>query len=133
MRKNKKELWTNLYIWAVICSFLGIIIGFIVLILISAIFYAITDVINSFTVFSIISISTGSFFGGYFCGLFRRNNGLYEGIFCGFVIYIILLIIGCVYFHSFEFLISIKKFIFCIIPSAIGGITGVNHKRPRKI
>lgn len=131
MRKNKSEIWTNLYIWAVLCAFAGIVICFIVLFLFSVLLYNTTDVIKSFTVFSVMSLCAGSFSGGYFCGLFRRKNGLYEGFFCGFIIYIILLAAGCIFFRTFGNLMSIRKFLICIIFSAAGGVIGVNRKRPR--
>lgn len=133
MRKNKKEIWTNLYIWAVICAFIGIAVCFGILVIFSVLLYNTTDVIKSFTVFSMISLSAGSLSGGYMCGLFRRKNGLYEGIFCGFIIYIMILVTGCIFFHTFGSFMSIRKFIICIIPASAGGVIGVNHKRPKGI
>ena len=133
MRKNKSEVWTNLYIWSVLCALAGLFICFAILFLFSVLLYNTTDVIKSFTVFSAISLSAGSFSGGYSCGLFRRKNGLYEGFFCGFIIYIFLLTAGCIFFHTFGNLMSIRKFLICIISSSAGGVIGVNHKRPKFI
>jgi len=133
MRKNKKEIWTNLYIWSVLSALSGFLICLAILVLFSIFLYNTTDMIKSFTVFSSVSLLSGAFSGGYFCGLFRRKNGLYEGFFCGFIIYIILLLAGILYFHSLTGLISIRKFLLCVIPSSVGGVIGVNHKRPRNI
>jgi len=133
MRKNKKQIWTNTFIWNIICALAGVAVCIIILILFSVMLYNITDVIKSFTVFSSASLIAGTYCGGYICGLFRRKNGLYEGLFCGFTAYMLLLVAGGIYFHSFAHLISIRKFIMCVIPSAIGGIIGVNHKRPKKL
>lgn len=130
MRKNKNEVWDNIFIWAVICAVSGIAVCISVLLIFSFLLYNTTDMIKSFTVFSSISLIAGTFSGGYICGLFRRKNGIYEGFFCGFIIYIILLVIGSIYFQSFANLISIRKFLFCVIPSSFGGVIGVNHKRP---
>lgn len=131
--RNKKGLWTNIFIWSFICAVSGFAVCLAVLVLFSVLLYYTTDVIKSFTVFSSVSLIVGSFSGGFMCGLCRRRNGLYEGIFCGFIIYLLLLIIGVIYFHSFENLMSILKFLLCVIPSAAGGVIGVNHKRPRSI
>lgn len=133
MRKNKKEIWTNLYIWCTLSAVSGIFICLSILILFSVFLYNTTDMIKSFTVFSSISLSAGAFSGGYICGLFRRKNGLYEGFFCGFIIYIMLLVTGSIYLNSFEEVMSIRKFLICVIPASAGGVVGVNHKRPKGI
>lgn len=133
MRKNKNEIWTNLYIWLIVCALIGIIICFGILFLFSVFLYSTTEVIKSFTIFSAVSLLSGSFSGGYFCGLFRRKNGLYEGFFCGFAIYIILLTASLIFFHSPLHILSIRKFLICTISASAGGITGVNHKRPKNI
>lgn len=133
MRKNKNEIWTNLYIWSLLCSFTGFAVCLLILVIFSVFLYNTTDVIKSFTIFSMISLSAGSFSGGYMCGLFRRKNGLYEGIFCGFIIYMLLLLTGCIFFHTSGNLMSIRKFLICTIFSSAGGVIGVNHKRPKGI
>ena len=52
MRKNKKEIWTNLYIWCTLSAVSGIFICLFILILFSVFLYNTTDMIKSFTVFS---------------------------------------------------------------------------------
>ena len=133
MRKNRKYLWENLYIWVFLCGVTGTALCMGILFLLSFVLYNLTDVINSFTVFSVGALLSGAFIGGYLCGLFRRKNGLYEGVLCGFVMYLILLFIGSVWIGDFISLMSIKKLLLCVIISATGGVCGVNHKRPKKI
>lgn len=128
MRKKTKELWTNLYIWSAICSLIGTATAVIVSALFSAMLYTFTEIIESMTVCVFVSLFTGSFAGGFMCGLFRRTNGLQEGFFCGFLMYIILL--SVTFFLPLPLRLSIRKFLVCTLSASLGGVVGVNCKRP---
>lgn len=128
MRRHHKSVWTNSLISITISVLAGIAIIFLTALLLSVIMYCILGDMRVSVVFSIISMCLGTYTSTYFCGKFRRKHGLAEGIMCGVIIYTIIAICGVIFLGEFT---GIKKLLLLTISGAIGGVTGVNSKRPK--
>lgn len=128
MLKNK--LWTDLFL--IPASLVGIGTIIIILMIFSAFVCFLTDNCSDLSPFTAIALATGTFCSGFVCGRYRRKRGLFEGLLCGSIIYLILLAAGTIYIGFFSSL-SIKKLLISAIFGAIGGVFGVNTKYPRSL
>ncbi|MDE6502600.1 MAG: TIGR04086 family membrane protein [Ruminococcus sp.] len=128
MRRHRKSVWTNSITSMTIAVFSGIILIFFISLLLSAVMYYILGDMRVSKVFSIIAMVIGTYVSTYFCGKFRRKRGLAEGILCGTIIYIIIMILGFVFVGEFN---GIKKLLLLTVSGAVGGVNGVNSKRPK--
>lgn len=128
MRRHRKSVWTNSITSLTISVLAGIAIIFITALLSAVIMYCILGDMKVSKIFSIISMSAGTYASTYFCGKFRRKHGLAEGIMCGVIIYTIIAICGAVFLGE---LTGIKKLLLLTVSGAVGGVTGVNSKRPK--
>lgn len=128
MRRHRKSVWTNSITSLTISVLAGIAIIFITALLSAVIMYCILGDMKVSKIFSIISMAAGTYASTYFCGKFRRKHGLAEGIMCGVIIYTIIAICGAVFLGE---LTGIKKLLLLTVSGAVGGVTGVNSKRPK--
>lgn len=129
MRRHRQSLWTNTFF-----SFaVPVLVGIACLVLSSLIFSMLAFFIfgnMSFAViFTVISLSAGGFASGYICGKYRRHRGLIDGVICGAVLYSLLFAVGA---FAGEFT-DVKKLLLLVIAGAVGGVSGVNSKRPKKL
>lgn len=128
MRRHRKSVWTNSIVSMAIAVLSGIILIFCTSLLLSAVMYYILGDMRVSKVFSITAMFLGTYISTYFCGKFRRKHGLAEGILCGTIIYIVIMISGFVFMGEFN---GIKKLLLLTVSGAVGGVTGVNSKRPK--
>ncbi|MDE6781464.1 MAG: TIGR04086 family membrane protein [Ruminococcus sp.] len=127
MRK-RKSVWTNSIITIIMAVVSGIVMIFIITLLLSVVMYYILEDMRVSRVFSIIAVCLGTYISTYICWKFRRKHGLAEGTICGGIIYIIIAVCGFVFFKEFT---GIKKLLLLTVSGAVGGVTGVNSKRPK--
>nr|MDE6832723.1 TIGR04086 family membrane protein [Ruminococcus sp.] len=128
MRRHRKSVWTNSITSLTISVLVGISLIFIISLLLAVVMYCILGDMKVSTVFSVIALVIGTYSSTYFCGKFRRKHGLAEGIICGVIIYTFIAICGVVFLGE---LTGIKKLLLLTVSGAIGGVTGVNSKRPK--
>ncbi len=128
MRRHHKSVWTNSITSITIAVFSGILFIFFTALLLSLIMYYILGDMRISKIFSILSVCFGTYLSTYLCGKFRRKHGLTEGIISGALIYIVIVILGIIFFKEF---IGIKKLLLLTVSGAVGGVTGVNSKRPK--
>ncbi|MBD5158970.1 MAG: TIGR04086 family membrane protein [Ruminococcus sp.] len=128
MRRHRKSVWTNSITSLTISVLAGIFLIFITALLLAVVMYCILGDMKVSAVFSIISMVIGTYSSTYFCGKFRRKHGLAEGIICGVIIYTLIAICGVIFFGEFT---GVKKLLLLTISGAVGGVTGVNSKRPK--
>lgn len=128
MRRKRKSVWTNSVITVIIAVLSGIVLIFLITLLLSAVMYYILHDMRVSRVFSIIAVCLGTYISTYICWKFRRKHGLAEGIICGTLIYIIIVVCGFVFLGKFT---GIKKLLLLTVSGATGGVKGVNSKRPK--
>lgn len=128
MRNHHKSVWTNSIASIIISVSIGILFIFFIALLLSFVMYYILGDMRIANIFSILAICFGTYLSTYLCGKFRRKHGLVEGIISGILIYTFIMILGIIFFRQF---IGIKKLLLLSISGAIGGVTGVNSKRPK--
>lgn len=127
MRRHRKSVWTNNIISLTISVLAGIALIFIIALLSAVVMYCILGDVKVSRIFSLISISVGTYASTYFCGKYRRKHGLADGIMCGIIIYTVIAICGAVFLGEFT---GVKKLLLLTVSGAVGGVTGVNSKRP---
>ena len=80
--------------------------------------------------FSFVSLITGCCAGTYICGKYRRKSGLLCGTATGITLYLIICVTDII---CFERIPDIKKLLLLALAGAIGGVAGVNSKRPKNL
>lgn len=130
MRSNRQSIWTNSLLSFIASAAVGILSTLIITALTALFAFLFISDLRAIRFISLIPLFTGAFSGSFFCGKHRRKKGLIEGIICGVSLYIVLLTFGIVFTGSFA---GLKKLLLLVISGAIGGVTGVNSKRPKSL
>ena len=76
-----------------------------------------------------VSLIAGGVVSGQICGKYRRKRGLIDGIICGSILYFMIFAAGIA---AGEFT-DIRKLLLLLIAGAVGGVSGVNSKRPKNL
>ncbi len=120
-RLKKEKLLTVLYA-ALAC------VGAVFLV--TAAFSGLASVIDlsdgTFTLISSGALCAGCFAAAYTSAKRRRKDGIKTGLFCGLIIFFIVLAAGALFVRSFSAGGIFTKLLIILICSAIGGIFGVN-------
>lgn len=129
MRHHRQSLWTNTFFSFAVSVSVGIgciILGSVLASLLS--FFLFKNLIFA-DIFMILSFIAGGVISGNICGKYRRHRGLIDGIICGGVLYTVIFIAGT-FIGEFT---DIKKLLLLVIAGAVGGVSGVNSKRPKNL
>ena len=130
MRRHRQSLWTNSKLSLAVSSLYGIFFLIITAFLISGFaFFFISD-FRLLRLISLIPVFIGAFSGAFICGKYRRRKGMLSGIACGFIIYALIAAAGAFFTGR---LTHISKLLLLVAAGAMGGITGVNSKRPKNL
>lgn len=130
MRRHRQSLWTNSKLSLAVSSLLGIFFLLITAVLISGFAFLFISDFRLLRLISLIPVFTGAFSGAFICGKYRRRKGLISGVVCGIVIYVLICTAGAIFTGR---LTRISKLLLLVTAGAIGGITGVNSKRPKRL
>ncbi|MBR1731728.1 MAG: TIGR04086 family membrane protein [Ruminococcus sp.] len=89
-----------------------------------------TDIINYI---SLAFLLVGGLVGGYIAARLNKGAGLIVGAFTGFIIFVIILLVGLSQSAGTITLFTLYKLLVLVIFAALGGILGVNKKNKIKI
>lgn len=129
MSRYSKSLWDNSFFSFVVSVGFGVICGLVVCAALSAVSYFVFNGMIFSKIFDILSLAVSAYSSGYVCGRYRRHRGLIDGALCGTIIYIILVAIS-VAFGGFT---NPLKLLLLAVTGAVGGVAGVNSKRPKNL
>ena len=76
------------------------------------------------------AIVLSGFSGAFLCGKYRRKHGIAEGTLCGIIIFALITVISVVITDNIP---DLKKLVLLALSGAVGGVCGVNSKRPDKL
>lgn len=127
MHKRRASLWTNIIFSVLISAVVGVCVSLAFTFLSALFVMFLMDSLQYISFFSYTALILGGASAGFICGKRRRRKGLKEGVLCGAVVYL-LIFIGGVIFSSTVF--SFKKLLLLAVTGAMGGVMGVNSKRP---
>jgi len=129
-RQKRRSIWKSGIKSIVLCSAVGLAVTFLSTVFFTAFIYIAMDDMSLGNVFAVISSTSGAYVSAYICGKHRRKNGLAEGTACGFIIYAVL---GMGAIASGVWTINIKMLLRLAVSGAVGGVCGVNSKRPKNL
>ncbi len=129
MRRHRQSLWTNTFFSFAVPVSAGIVCIILCSVIFSALAFFVFGNMMFANIFTVLSLSVGGFSSGYLCGKYRRHRGLIDGIICGCALYAIIFAVGNI---SGEFT-DIKKLLLLVVAGAVGGVSGVNSKRPKSL
>lgn len=129
MRRHRQSLWTNTFFSFAVPVSAGIACIILCSVIFSALAFFVFGNMMFANIFTVLSLSVGGFSSGYLCGKYRRHRGLIDGVICGCVLYVIIFAVGN---FTGEFT-DIKKMLLLAAAGAVGGVSGVNSKRPKNL
>ena len=129
MRRHRQSLWTNTFFSFAMPVSAGIICIILCSVFFSAITFFILKSIQFQSIFTMVSLITGGVISGQICGKYRRRRGLIDGIICGSILYILIFTVGIISGETTD----IKKLLLLLVAGAVGGVSGVNSKRPKNL
>lgn len=129
MRRHRQSLWTNTFFSFAIPVSAGIICMFLLSVIFSVIAFLVFKNMMFADIFTVVSLMTGGVASGYICGKYRRHRGLIDGTVCGCILYGVILAVGSC---AGEFT-DIRKLLLLAVAGAVGGVSGVNSKRPKNL
>ncbi|MDE6774870.1 MAG: TIGR04086 family membrane protein [Ruminococcus sp.] len=129
MKRYHKNLWENTVFGFTISVLFGIFCMILSSIVFSALSLFLMQSMQFVNFLTVVSLMIGGYFSGFICGRYRRKHGFIDGAVCGIIIYILLISGGmiCSVFPLKE------KLLLLMIAGAVGGVVGVNSKRPEKL
>ena len=129
MRRHRPSLWSNTFFSFAAPSAVGIAVIIMCCIIFSMLTFFVLKTMIFLPYFSIISLFCGGFSAGGVCGKFRRRRGLIDGIICGCILSGVVIAASAAV-GGFP---SIKKLLLLLAAGAVGGVMGVNSKRPKNL
>lgn len=130
MRRHRQSLWTNSKLSLAVSSLMGTFVLLITAILISGFAFLFISDFRLLRLISLIPVFIGAFSGAFICGKYRRRKGLISGVVCGVVIYALICAAGMIFAGRPT---RMCKLLLLVTAGAVGGITGVNSKRPKRL
>lgn len=105
----------------------SVLFYFLSLIIFSFIFAKTSNIPQSFIIPITIGVAgIGSFLGGYISARKSKKRGMFNGIICALLLFIIMVIGSLIISNEPFTIVSIIRFMLMILTGAIGGIIGVN-------
>lgn len=129
MRKYHSS-WANGIIGYAAAAVLGAALTALILLLLSGFVYLFTDDLSLGRAIAYISLAFGGYLSAMQFGRYRRRGGLYGGLICAFLMYLLLCAAAYVITGSPA---DIKKLLLLAFCCAAGGVSGVNMKRPKNL
>ncbi len=129
MRRHRPSLWSNTFFSFAASSAAGAAVTIICCIIFSLITFFVLKTMMFLPYFSVISLFCGGISAGAICGKFRRRRGLIDGIICGCILSTAV-ISASITVGGFP---SVKKLLLLLAAGAVGGVMGVNSKRPKNL
>lgn len=129
MRRHRPSLWTNTFFSFAVPVSAGIACILLCSMIFSVLAFFVFRNMMFADIFTVLSLVTGGIASGYLCGKYRRHRGMIDGIICGTVLYSLILAVSV---FSGEFA-DIKKLLLLVVAGAVGGVSGVNSKRPKNL
>lgn len=130
MRKYRKSLWERTAVSIAASSLFGSLCGMALTMLFSVFVYLFMDNTQFIKALALGTLIISGFCGAFFCGKHRRKHGLTEGFVCGSVIFAVLAVFSLVFTGSLP---DSGKLIILGLSGAIGGVSGVNSRRPERL
>lgn len=128
----KYNLAEKMVIYAI--SIIGGILLITVALLAAAALCLATDMAESFsTLVAGMCLGLGAMFSGFLASKKIKYSGLINGMFCGFIIYLLVFLFSLFLSENGFTIISLSHFLISVVASAIGGILGVNASQKRRI
>lgn len=101
-----------------------------ILLLLSGFAYLFMDDLSLGRTIAYVSLALGGYLSAMQFGRYRRRGGLYGGLICGVLLYVLLSAAAYAVTGSPA---DIKKLLLLALCGAAGGVSGVNMKRPKNL
>lgn len=130
MHRYRRSIWTNTLPSLVLSSLFGSICGFVSALTFSAFVFLFMDDWKFTDIFSSAALVIAGFSGAFLCGKYRRKRGIAEGLLCGIIIFALLSALGAAALGKAP---GIRKLLLLAVSGVVGGVSGVNSKRPKSL
>lgn len=110
----------------------GILVCLITLIVFSTIMHFRSIPLLAINPFAIAATVLGAFSGGFMTTRITKSNGLILGAVTGFLLFVIIVLIGLTVFKDKVSTLTLIKMAIMVLSGSIGGIAGVNTSSRRR-
>ena len=104
----------------------GIAVMFLLMCLFAAVLSSFPLPLSVFSPAGLLIGAMGSAASGFFCALLSREKGFFYGLFCGMILFLILVIVALLAWQQKVGTYSLIKFFTMLLCGALGGSIGVN-------
>ena len=130
MHRNRQSIWKSGIKSIALCSASGLAVTILCTAFFAAFIFLAMDDMSLGNILAVLSSTAGAYIGAYICGKHRRSRGLAEGMACGIIIYAVL---STAAIASGTWTVNIKMLLRLAVSGAVGGVCGVNSKRPKNL
>lgn len=127
-RRNKKSILDINFISDALFVLAGLAVMIIFMIISAFILSGISLSYKMTVVLAEISLCAGCFISGFFYALFKRKNGLFNGMINAVKIYLVIFITGLIFMDKISLELIPLRFAGAVLSGILGGIYGVNSK-----
>lgn len=132
-RRNKKSILDINFISDTLFVLAGLAVMIILMIISAFILSGISLSYKMTAVLAEISLCAGCFVSGFFYALFKRKNGLFNGMMNAVKIYLVIFITGLIFMDKISPELIPLRFAGAVLSGMLGGIYGVNSKFKKPI
>jgi putative membrane protein (TIGR04086 family) len=128
-RKHRASI-LDIYRYNVLLSVVLGIVVILVCLCISAVVVSHVDTsLNAIRLLNFLNLGVGSYISGYVCAIKRQHRGMFSGVLCGTLIFMVLCFFSSVFNINGSTLYKVLKAIVCILCGGMGGVKSANvHK-----
>ncbi|MBR1824369.1 MAG: TIGR04086 family membrane protein [Ruminococcus sp.] len=128
MRKNSRSVWRSGILSILLSAGIGLSAAVLCTLVFSVLIRFLLKDMGLANVFAYTSVIVGAFVGAYICGRYRRHRGIIFGVLCGVTMFLVLMTCGVMIGGDMT---GVRKLVMMVVAGGIGGVYGVNSKRPK--
>lgn len=132
-RRSKRKIYDIKIVADILFTALGLAIMLIFMLIFAVIISKLGLQYKIEVILAEISLCAGCFISGFCYALFKKKNGLYNGLINSLRIYLFIFITGLVFIDSIEISAVPLRFAGALISGMTGGVYGVNSKLKKPI
>ena len=132
-KRNKKNILDINFISDTLFVLSGLAVMIIFMIISALIMSGISLSYKITVIIAETSLCAGCFISGFFYALFKRKNGLFNGMINAIKIYLVIFITGLIFMDKISPELIPLRFAGAVISGMLGGIYGVNSKFKKPI
>lgn len=132
-KRNQKSIFNINFVSDLLFVLLGLAVMLIFMFLFALVMSKVSFSYKITVILAEVSLCAGCFISGFFYSLFKKKNGLFNGMINSVKIYAVIFITGLILMDSITLSLIPLRFAGALLSGMTGGIYGVNSKLKKPI